>query len=69
MINSKCKKGSGSKKNHPIFTKFGVKSHIYDIDLHPKNQKIPIENLLPERAQAELQEIEITRAHSTGYSS
>ena len=49
--------------------KFDMNHHIQDIDLHPKNQKIPMENLLPERAQAKLQEIEIACAHSPGYGS
>ena len=35
----------------------------------PKNEKIPKENVLPERARAKFQQIEIARAHSTGYSS
>ena len=26
-------------------TKFGGESHTYDIDLHPKNEKNPFENL------------------------
>ena len=43
--------------------------HIQDIDLHPKNEKIPKENVLPERAQAKFQQIVIARAHFTGYSS
>ena len=64
--NFKC---SGSEKNDPIVIKFDINHHIQDIDLHPKNEKIPKENVLPERAQAKFQKIEIARAHSTGNSS
>ena len=52
-----------------IGMKLDMNHYIQDIDLHHKYQKIPKENLLHERAQAKLQEIEIARAHSPGYSS
>ena len=32
---------SVSEKNDLIFTKFALKCHTYDIDLHPKNEKNP----------------------------
>ena len=41
----KCLKFSVSVKNHPITTKFGGESHTYDIDLNPKNEKNPFENV------------------------
>ena len=48
---------------------FDMNHHMQDIDLHPKNEKIPKENVLPERARAKFQQIEIGHAHSPGYSS
>ena len=37
---------------------FDMNHHMQDIDLHPKNEKIPKENGLPERAQVKFQQIE-----------
>ena len=45
-------------------------NHIQDIDLHPQKRKKNLkENVLPERARAKFQQIEIAHAHSPGYSS